>query len=228
MSEYDLGVIHDLLTAAFTPPELRRFCNERSTFRPVVSQFPADASLNDMADTLIGYCERMVLLDELLDQVRQFNPRQYDRFKDHKEPGHRSPRGRLPGWLKSPVFWEALGAIVGILALLIATVDLLWLHVVFPGEPRIIHGPTAAKNILETGEQTQITVGATGDSLTYVWTADNGAVEPAGPTARSTITYTAPDFVGTDVIRVEVRDKRGKAVSAETTINVVQDVTTPH
>ena len=56
-SDYNLKAIHELLLAAFTPEELRRFCEDRPTFRPVVRRFGRPYRLDDMADELITYCE---------------------------------------------------------------------------------------------------------------------------------------------------------------------------
>ena len=79
-TEPGLETVRNLLSAAFTPKDLRRFCLERSVFRPVVDRFGPDASLGDMVDEVIDYCRVRLLWPELLDAVRTENPRQYARF----------------------------------------------------------------------------------------------------------------------------------------------------
>jgi formylglycine-generating enzyme required for sulfatase activity len=78
--EPDIAKIRQLLLAAFTPVELRRFCHDRPTFRVVVRRFSPRHSLEEMADELITYCENFLLLPELLAELKQQNPRQYARF----------------------------------------------------------------------------------------------------------------------------------------------------
>lgn len=109
---------------------------------------------------------------------------------------------------------------------LIAIGVLIWLLAVALSQaagPMKVDGPAAAKSNLRFHEQTLVTVQARGEGLTYVWTADNGIVEPAGYTAQSTITYTAPGFSGNGTIRVQVQDKNGHAVSSQTVISIVQE-----
>jgi formylglycine-generating enzyme required for sulfatase activity len=78
--EYDIATIRQLLLAAFTPEDLRRFCYDRPTFRPVVNRFGRPYRLDDMADELIIYSDKYCYLDELLAELAQHNPRQYARF----------------------------------------------------------------------------------------------------------------------------------------------------
>ncbi|MBN1810840.1 MAG: hypothetical protein JXA14_03295 [Anaerolineae bacterium] len=87
MEAYNTAVVRKLLQAAFTADELRRFCQDRPIFGPVLVDVPARASLNEMADVLIQYCETNHLLDDLCAAVKEVNPRQYERF----EPDLHSP-----------------------------------------------------------------------------------------------------------------------------------------
>ncbi|MEW5988401.1 MAG: hypothetical protein AB1791_17360 [Chloroflexota bacterium] len=91
------------------------------------------------------------------------------------------------------------------------------------GGLKILDGPTPSRSILVTGEQTQVVVSARGGGLTFVWSADNGVVNPAGPTGRSVITYTAPHFPGQDVIYVEVRDNQGHTADSQTIVSIVEE-----
>jgi formylglycine-generating enzyme required for sulfatase activity len=80
VQEYNIAAIRQLLLAAFTAEELRRFCYDRPDFRPVVRRFGPGHGLDDMADELITYCENYLLIPELLAALKQHNPRQYARF----------------------------------------------------------------------------------------------------------------------------------------------------
>jgi formylglycine-generating enzyme required for sulfatase activity len=84
--EPDIAKIRQLLLAAFTPEDLRRFCYDRPTFRPIVPHFGSGHGLTDMVDRVVEYCDRHVLLDGLLTEVRQYNPRQYARFFESAPP----------------------------------------------------------------------------------------------------------------------------------------------
>jgi hypothetical protein len=75
--EYNLATIRQLLLAAFTPEELRRFCYDRPTFRPVVNRFGPGYGHDDMVDELITYCDKYRYFPELLAEIKQANPRQY-------------------------------------------------------------------------------------------------------------------------------------------------------
>jgi len=79
---YDIGAIQGLLRAAFTPEQLRRFCYERPSFRPIVVESSPNDSLALLVDRVVEYCDKQVLLDQLLAEVRQVNPRQYARFEE--------------------------------------------------------------------------------------------------------------------------------------------------
>ena len=78
---YDLATVRELLLAAFTSETLRRFCSDRSVFRPVVDEFARDHGRADMVDEVLEYCRTQLLWDELLAEVQQVNPRQYRLFE---------------------------------------------------------------------------------------------------------------------------------------------------
>jgi Tol biopolymer transport system component len=77
---YDFGQIRDLLRAAFTAPELRRFCQDRERLRPVVDNFASNDGLNGMVDKVIDYCDARREFAYLLAEIRQERRAQYDRF----------------------------------------------------------------------------------------------------------------------------------------------------
>jgi len=77
--EYRIAAIRTLLMAAFTDKELRRFCYDRPSFRPIVDRFGPRQGLDDMVDEAITYCEKRLLFNQLLNEVRCYNPAQYKR-----------------------------------------------------------------------------------------------------------------------------------------------------
>lgn len=81
-TEYDIGQIHSLLLAAFTPEELRRFCRDRPRFRPILDKFGPGQGKDDMVDRVIDYAESKGLLSELVAEIKKENPCQFDRFAE--------------------------------------------------------------------------------------------------------------------------------------------------
>ncbi|MEJ2733369.1 MAG: CHAT domain-containing protein [Anaerolineae bacterium] len=95
--QYDIAKIRQLLLAAFTAEDLRRFCYYRPTFRPIVDELSPSHGLAAMVDKVIAYCETHLLLDELLAGVREVNPRQYARFEPQlRRSTHRPPASTTP------------------------------------------------------------------------------------------------------------------------------------
>ena len=88
---YDTSAIRELLLAAFTADGLRRFCQDRTEFRPVLQDVGANPSPNELADQILVHCETHLLFDQLLAEVRRLNPGQYERF----EPRLLLPEGVL-------------------------------------------------------------------------------------------------------------------------------------
>jgi Tol biopolymer transport system component len=78
---YDIATVRQLLRAAFTAEDLRRFCQDRPAFRPILADLGSDPGLNKTVDVLISYCQTHDLFDELLAEVKEVNPRQYARFE---------------------------------------------------------------------------------------------------------------------------------------------------
>ena len=105
-ASYNVGAIRELLLAAFTPQDLRRFCQDRLLFQPIVVRFGPGHGLDDMVDEVIDYCRTRLLWDDLLADVKEANPLQYARF----EPALYSRTGQEeqnpPGGRRlSPVPW---------------------------------------------------------------------------------------------------------------------------
>lgn len=66
---YDIAAIRQLLLAAFTPQTLRRFCQDRPIFRPIIDEFGPGHGLSDMVDRVVDYCQMHLLFDKLLIEI---------------------------------------------------------------------------------------------------------------------------------------------------------------
>lgn len=99
--QYNLAAIRSLMRDAFTDIELRRFCQERSCFRPVLSRISSKASLDDEIDATLEYCLTRDLVPELLSDIEEYNPRKYEHFKAQLRDSHMAdvstPRTEAPG-----------------------------------------------------------------------------------------------------------------------------------
>jgi hypothetical protein len=74
---YDLAAIRELLAAAFTPEELRRFCLDRPLFQHIANRFGPGYGLHDMVDEVIAYSLRWDLFAELLSEIAEYDPQQF-------------------------------------------------------------------------------------------------------------------------------------------------------
>jgi hypothetical protein len=79
--EYNLAAIRQLLLAAFTAEELRRFLQDRPMFRPIVARFGPGHGFEDMVDRVIDYCETRLIWPKFLTEARQVNPNQFSTFE---------------------------------------------------------------------------------------------------------------------------------------------------
>lgn len=91
---YDLAAVRKLLMSAFTAKTLTVFCRDRPTFRPIVDTFGPTYGLTDMVAEVITYCETHVLFEELLNAVKECNPRQYYALDFQPKPGDLRYSGR--------------------------------------------------------------------------------------------------------------------------------------
>lgn len=73
--------VYDLLLAAFTPEELKRFCQHNPALRDVIRKFGTNESLEGMADEVMDYCRKRTLLPQLLEAVKEANSRQYENHR---------------------------------------------------------------------------------------------------------------------------------------------------
>ena len=94
----DIAKIHQLLLEAFTAEELDRLFRFSSNpqLQNVAQEFSPSDGLTMMADKAISYCQRHLLVPDMLAEVRLANPRQYARFL---EPEHskKEPAPSTPG-----------------------------------------------------------------------------------------------------------------------------------
>jgi len=182
-SGYDLGTIRRLLTASFTAEELRRFCQDRSLFRPIVYRFGPGHGLDDMVQEVIDYCAKRLLWEDLLAAVEEENPRQYRRFEPAlrpelpDEPPDEPPdaasdarfvglRQRIRSFAPEAVQAEAISRAEDLVAALAATpldldsIESAWRW--FDGEVPALSG-TVLRLILDAGRQLE----AQGDDETW-------------------------------------------------------------
>jgi hypothetical protein len=76
------AALRALLLEAFSPDDLRRFCQERSSFRPVLSNIGAGASPNEIIDALFELCRTRLRWDELLAELVKSRPEQVAKYAD--------------------------------------------------------------------------------------------------------------------------------------------------
>jgi len=79
--EYNLVAIRRLVQDAFTAQELRWFCRDRKELRPFLDRVEPNASLQEMAYELVGYCERQVLIEELLLGIKEENLNRWEQYR---------------------------------------------------------------------------------------------------------------------------------------------------
>jgi 3',5'-cyclic AMP phosphodiesterase CpdA len=76
------AALRALLLEAFTPDDLRRFCQDRSGFRPVLNNIGSGASANEIVDALFELCRTRLRWDELLAELVQIRPEQVTKYAD--------------------------------------------------------------------------------------------------------------------------------------------------
>ena len=80
--DYNPGSIRSLLRDAFSVEELRRFCNDRTNLKPITNELGPNFGLEQTIDVVIDYCQKRMLMPNLLAEVRAYNPRQYERYEE--------------------------------------------------------------------------------------------------------------------------------------------------
>ena len=93
-SQHNIRAIRELLQTAFNVEELRVLFSFAMShdLRPVAGEFMPEDGKPAMVRKAVAYCRSRFLLDELLAEVKEANPRAYARFEDRLY-GPVSPRG---------------------------------------------------------------------------------------------------------------------------------------
>ena len=103
---YNIAAVRNLLRDAFTAGDLRRFCQDRPTFRPILDHFGPKFSFEEMVGTVIEQCEAQDMIPDLLAEVQTFNPRQYRRhaayLQERPMPQETTEPGAPPGTPVAP------------------------------------------------------------------------------------------------------------------------------
>lgn len=89
---YQLRNIRALLTEGFSKDELRRLCYDVEEFRPVHDALTSKLNKSEIVDEIITYGYRRLLLDMLLNLVKQDNPRRYENHKPYYDDAPKTDR----------------------------------------------------------------------------------------------------------------------------------------
>ncbi len=120
---YNLRTLRELLQTAFSVEDLRGLFSfaVHVDLRPVAAQFTPEDSKPAMARKAIEYCQSHFLLDELLAEIRDANPRAYERFESvllvpavehtHEEEPQRSTPEILT--ITSPIYLDLVRITAG-------------------------------------------------------------------------------------------------------------------
>ncbi|NJN95303.1 MAG: hypothetical protein HC875_14935 [Anaerolineales bacterium] len=89
--------IRTLLNKGFTEEELRRFCHDQITFRPVFDRLAQHIGKAEIIDRIIEHAERHLLVEVLLDWAKRHNSA---RYKKHQPYNHNSEEDliQIPLW----------------------------------------------------------------------------------------------------------------------------------
>jgi hypothetical protein len=77
---YNLKNLRFLLTEEFTAEELEAFCRDTPKFRPVYDQLPQRSSAAEIAIRLLGYAQRQLLMESILEWVQACKPDEYEKL----------------------------------------------------------------------------------------------------------------------------------------------------
>jgi hypothetical protein len=128
MQEYNIGAIYDLLLAAFTGETLQRLCRRTSPLKPILARFGPGQGLDDMADEVVEYCEKNLLLGELLTAVSRENPEQYALFHPNLGRSAPPPVAKTATALSTARTWPMWYWMIGaVLALIPVAVAVWWI-----------------------------------------------------------------------------------------------------
>lgn len=83
--QYNLTNIRTFLTEGFIDEELRRFCFDVPSFRPVYEQLSSSTGKTQIVHQLLEYAERKGLIEFLLNQAEKHNPTKYEEHKPYSD-----------------------------------------------------------------------------------------------------------------------------------------------
>jgi uncharacterized protein YjbI with pentapeptide repeats len=152
---YHLANIRDLLVQGFDEKQLRTFCYYQAEFRPLHERLATDAGRTEIADDLVEYAERTLLLDALLAWAQAQNPARFEQHGPYhlggtgiatlqKAPELAHPSAASPSATPSPrrtlklpgCTWRIALMISASLLVLAGAVVLLWMWVIGPAQLR--------------------------------------------------------------------------------------------
>lgn len=79
--QYDVAAIVKLLGDAYRAQDLRLLCQTEQRFKPILKDLPPEAGLAKIIQVLVEFCEKHLLIRDLLAEVHDFNPAQFERYK---------------------------------------------------------------------------------------------------------------------------------------------------
>lgn len=78
---FNLAAVRDLVLDAIMPGEVEYFCFGHALFDPVCDLIAPNASHLKAVHELVKFSRRNHLIPELLSAIRDYNPRQYQRYR---------------------------------------------------------------------------------------------------------------------------------------------------
>lgn len=87
-TDYDIGVILQLLTTAFHSTDLWYLCSETEFLQPICQRVKYNAPTNYIAYRVVEYCMQCDILDKLLQTVHSVREQQFERFEQYLKPSN--------------------------------------------------------------------------------------------------------------------------------------------
>ena len=119
---YDLKAIRQLLLAAFSAEELHDlfYFSKTPELREVPNQFAPGDSYPTMVRKAVRYCNSRYLLGELLAEVKEANPRAFEKFEDTlRAPAGIALSRTRPKWLVPALIASAAAIVIAVVVLVI-------------------------------------------------------------------------------------------------------------
>ena len=80
---YQISTVRDLLLAGFTADDLRRLVlyTSKLALEPLIHEFGSGDGLSAMVEKTVTFCQKQDCMGELLEEVKEANPRRYAQFE---------------------------------------------------------------------------------------------------------------------------------------------------